>query len=339
MLWARSGSLGLRNYPALWAGDQGATWSQLRTIIPAGLSTGISGMPYWGHDIGGYFGSCTPELYVRWAQLGTLSPLMQYHGIEAREPWTFGPVADEAYAMLARLRMNLVPTLMALGDDAAETGLPIMRPVWMHFPDDDRFRGDDSQFLLGEDLLVAPVMEEGATGRVVRFPEGTWHHALAPIAFDGPADVAVPVGMVDAPLFVRGGTELAVQLDEGQALGTWSPDAATRTLAFDDGRAVVRNLEAPLVGNPLGRETRLRFGLVGGVDAPTVTWFWRDQPDDVRDADVSADGRVVTADLSPTGDEPVVGRRQVYRIVNASAGLDFEGEIDWHSPVTADNAS
>jgi alpha-D-xyloside xylohydrolase len=211
MLWSRSGSLGNETCPALWAGDQGATWDQLRSLVPAGLTASISGMPFWGHDIGGYYGDCTPELYIRWLQFGTFSPLMQYHGIKPREPWVFGPEAERAYALLAKLRMDVKPTLVALGRQAARTGMPIMRPMALEFPDDTRFASEDSQYMLGPDMLVAPIMEPAAPSRRVKFPAGRWHHLLKPEVFEGPSERLVSIDLVDAPVFVREGAVLQVR--------------------------------------------------------------------------------------------------------------------------------
>ncbi|MBU1695188.1 MAG: hypothetical protein KKC51_14665, partial [Verrucomicrobia bacterium] len=235
MLWCRSASLGCERGPALWAGDQFANWDQYRSLLPAGLSAGLSGAPFWGHDIGGYIGQPTPELYIRWLQFGAFSPLMQYHGNRPREPWEFGPEAEAAYKLLSHLRMNLKPTLIELGREAAETGLPIMRPMALEFPGDPRFTTEDSQYMLGPDLLVAPILEEGATNRTVKFPAGRWRHLLSPTIYKGPADRQISCGLVDAPVFVREGARLKVQLARGAALGTWDAAAPVRELRFGRG--------------------------------------------------------------------------------------------------------
>lgn len=345
MLWARSGSLGNHLYPGLWAGDQEATWQQMRSLIPAGLSTGISGMPYWSHDIGGYFGESKPELYTRWLQLGALSPMMQYHGNKPREPWYFGQTADDAYKLLVHLRMNLKPTFVALGNEAARTGLPIMRPVALHHPDDKRFFGEDTQYLLGRDLLVAPVLEQGAAGRVVKFPAGTWHHALQPLSFQGPGEFEVPIGLVDAPLFVRDGAVTNVQLAEGKSLGEWRPDAPIRDLKWTAARAVIRDLRAPLIGDPIGRTTVIAFDVAEGYRGTLAAeWYWADAPADVRQATIKASGREVTVDLTPGADDRVLGHRQVYTLRGpamavGSPALAFRGEVDWSSPIAVDVAT
>lgn len=232
LLWCRSASLGSERTPALWAGDQHATWAQYRSLPGAGLSAGLSGAPFWGHDIGGYAGDPSPELYIRWLQFGAFSPMMQYHGISAREPWSFGRDAEAAYRLLAHLRMNLKPTLIELGREAAATGLPVMRPMVMEFPGDPQWAAEDSQYMLGAELLVAPLFVEGSNRRNVRFPPGRWRHLLSPAVFEGPAEHEITCGLVDAPVYVREGARLKVQLAPGAALGTWSPDAPIRILQF-----------------------------------------------------------------------------------------------------------
>ena len=137
------------------------------------------------------------ELYMRWLQFGTFSPLMQYHGITPREPWFFGKTAEKCYAFLTSLRMALRPTLISLGKEAASTGIPIMRPMTMEFPNDPRFVAEETQYMLGPDLLVAPILEEGAAGRSILIPEGKWQHLLYPLEYDGPAEIELPVGYLD----------------------------------------------------------------------------------------------------------------------------------------------
>ncbi len=144
----------------------------------------------------------------------------------------FGKPAEETYKLLAHVRMNLRPTLIALGREAARTGLPIMRPMRMEFPDDPRFDEEETQYMLGPDLLVAPVLEEGATKRTVKFPAGTWRHLLKPVTFEGPRNAQVGIGLGTAPVFVRQGAVLKVELDPGAELGAWRPGAPLRALEF-----------------------------------------------------------------------------------------------------------
>ena len=334
LLWARSGSLGNEQCPALWAGDQYARWDQLASLLPAGLSASMSGMPFWGHDIGGYLEQPTPELYIRWAQFGALSPLMQYHGVRRREPWEFGPLAEQAYTLLAYLRMNLKPALIALGHEVEKTGLPIMRPMSMEFPDDPRFAAIDNQYMLGPDLLVAPVTEEGSMGRTVEFPAGVWQHAIHPVSFEGPSTREVPIGLVDVPLFVREGSTLKLQLKEGSHLGEWSPNDPVRDVRFGPDRVVIRNLKAPLAGNPLIRSAKIEFDLAPGrTNTLRAYWFLNDRPAEHTQAKVVVDGPHVVIDATPGPNVDLAGQQQTY-VIEAQNGTEFfHGGIRWDKPV------
>ena len=315
MLWARSGSLGIESAPGLWAGDQEASWTQLRQLVIAGLSSSISGMPYWGHDIGGYYGECSPELYIRWLQFGALSPFMQFHGIQSREPWHFGDEAVEAYRLLAQQRELIKPILIELGREASVTGIPIMRPMFFVTGNHDDARIPD-QYMLGDDLLVAPVLTQGATGRVVRFPEGRWRHAISPMVFDGPGEYSIPIGLVDVPLFIREGSIL---------------DAAENTA--DKQRLL--NLQAPLLGMPGGEKVLLRFQLVEGGGAKLIArWRYHDEPDRYHDAPINVlPGGEVEVDLTPGDICEAVDRRQVYELYVDTQSVEnrlIRGEVDWH---------
>ncbi len=319
MIWARSGSTHIEESPGLWAGDQGAEWSQMRRLIPAGLSTGISGMPFWGHDIGGYYGHCTPELYIRWLQFGALSPFMQFHGIEPREPWHFGEEAIVAYRKLAALRATIRPLLEDLGREAARTGMPIMRPMFFVTGKHDGAAVPD-QYMLGSDMLVAPVMREGATGRIVHFPDGQWRHALSAMVFEGPGEYSVPIGMVDAPLFVRVGS-------------------AAQQVVFADAQSselpMVRNVQAPLRGLPQGDPVLLRFRKsVATGSTYKARWYFADAPGDVYDASLKmSPAGQAWVDLTPSDVAAAVGRRQVYELYieqDSQDSLLTRGEISWH---------
>jgi len=337
LLWARSGSLGIERTPALWAGDQVANWRQLRSLLPAGLSTGLSGMPFWGHDIGGYAGTPTPELYVRWLQFGAFSPLMQYHGITPREPWHFGPTAERAYAVLVNLRMALQPTLIALGREAAASGLPIMRPMVLEYPRDPRFTREETQYLLGPDLLVAPVLTEQATGRRVAFPPGRWQSLLEPIAYDGPCDVDVTVPLVGAPVFVREGATLPLATRQGALPPEWEPSAPTRNVTCAPERALLINPHVPIHANALTRVACVSFTpspaladrliaecTPAGTDGP-----W--QPAVLR-----RDGDQMSFELRTETPEPA-GREQSFvvrdREAEPNAAPIWQGSIRWVIPV------
>ncbi|MEZ6319237.1 MAG: glycoside hydrolase family 31 protein, partial [Phycisphaerales bacterium] len=315
ILWARSGSLGQQRYPALWAGDQAATWGQMRTLIPAGLSAGLSGMPFWGHDIGGYAGQPSPELYIRWVQLGTLSPMMQYHGIHAREPWLFGDEAEDAYTLAARARTRLIPYLQAAADVATDTGVPIMRPMSLPFPDDPRFAHEDTQYMLGDDLLVAPVLTPGSPGREVLIPAGRWRLATQRVEYQGPAKVRVPIGLVDLPVLVRA-------------------DASIELVEQSESAPMLTDLSVPLRASTAPTPVSVRFRAPDPGDI-RVQWRWRDAGT-WRAAPITAVGRAVTVDLTPPPEERTPGRRQVYRVFCGQTGSPAEllhTEVWYQTPI------
>lgn len=331
MLWSRSASLGVEDVPALWAGDQGASWASLRSLLPAGLSASISGAPFWSHDIGGYFGETTPELYIRWLQFGAFSPLMQYHGVEPREPWRFGRKAEAAYRFLSHLRMNLKPTLIALGREAAETGMPMMRPMALEFPDDPRFVSEDSQYMLGANMLVAPVLDEGALGRRIKFPDGRWQHLTMPYAYDGPSEVYVPIDPVSAPVFVRESASLSVELAPDADLGTWSNGAPERVLSFGTERPILENIRFPASGSTLSGRAAVQFDVrsdyTGVLHAAT---YPPGRPQRRKSLAVSRrDGRAYI-ELKHTGTRETDAGVVIH---NGSETL-FAGTVRWQSPVT-----
>ena len=135
-MWARSSYLGGQRHSAQWSGDVNATWPGLASTMRGGLSHGLSGVPFWSHDTGGFHGTPDPELYVRWTQFGALSPLVRLHGTTSRLPWDF-PAETERDAVAAlRLRYRLMPYLWSAAVEAARTGAPMMRALLVDTPDD-----------------------------------------------------------------------------------------------------------------------------------------------------------------------------------------------------------
>jgi alpha-D-xyloside xylohydrolase len=250
--FARSASAVSTRTGTFWAGDQDAKWASLAEAIRAGLGAGLSGFAYYGHDIGGYIGDPSPELYIRWFQLGAFSPIMQWHGIPAREPWEFGSAAVAQASYYARLRERLVPYLRSAARSAVEQGTPLWRPLaWAHPKDPAAWRVED-QFYLGDELLVAPVLQPGGR-RSIYLPEGNWRDLFTEAAHTGPVRIDYTAPLERIPVFVRAERaaewfELRGEQPRSEATGLVveqiaprMPDAA-RTRSFElrpDGRAVV----------------------------------------------------------------------------------------------------
>jgi alpha-D-xyloside xylohydrolase len=163
LVWSRAAAAGSQRFPVCWSGDPAADWDSLAATIRSGLSAGMSGLAFWSNDIGGYRGTPSSELYVRWAQFGLLCSHSRMHGDGPREPWAFGPEAEAIVKKFVRLRYGLFPYLYSLAHEAARTGLPVLRALPLEFPSDPNAHGKDLEFMLGPWLLVAPVVD--ATGR------------------------------------------------------------------------------------------------------------------------------------------------------------------------------
>ena len=205
----RAAFAGSQRYAAVWTGDNVSSWEHLGLAVPMLLSLGISGVPFAGSDVGGFFGSPSAELFVRWMQLGTFSPLFRNHSIFAsrrQEPWAFGEVAEEAARSAVELRYRLLPYLYTLFAEHARNGLPPMRPLVLHYADDDEAATLDDQFLFGEHLLVAPVVREGAESRSVYLPAGDWYEFGRSTLHRGPTRVVASAPLSIVPIFVRAGT-------------------------------------------------------------------------------------------------------------------------------------
>ena len=214
IIWRRPGYIGSQRYPGSWAGDTQVTWEGMAGALRGGLSAAFSGEAFWGHDIGGFVGEKpSEELYLRWVQFGMLSPLARFHGTTPREPWHFGERAVEITRAYARLRYSLLPYLLACAAESAASGLPVLRPLVLEYPCEPHIDSIDDQYLLGPDLLVAPVMQPGLNSRVVYFPEGQWWPVNATLErsgspINGPGFQHVEAPLERLPLFVRTGAVL-----------------------------------------------------------------------------------------------------------------------------------
>jgi alpha-glucosidase (family GH31 glycosyl hydrolase) len=232
----RNGYAGMARYGAfLWSGDVYSTWETLKTHVPVAVNTGLSGIPYWGTDIGGFVPTAdfVGELYVRWFQFGAFCPLFRAHGRtwHLRLPWGWntgdlGPNEIQNYTGGAanppeselhnaqvepickrylELRYRLMPYLYSAVRETTRTGLPIVRALWLHYPDDPAAVARGDEYLWGRDLLVAPVVEKGATSRRLYLPRGSWFDFWTGERTDGGREIDRPVDLATTPLYVRAG--------------------------------------------------------------------------------------------------------------------------------------
>ena len=209
---SRGGYSGIQRYAATWSGDRLSTFESLRISVQMTASMGLSGVPQFGHDVGGFLGSPSPELFIRWLEFGSLTPLFRNHAMnwsEPREPWRFG----EPYLSMARdiinQRYRLLPYMYSLFETASRIGQPVVAPTVFHYPTDPNTYTQDSEFMLGPMLLVAPVVQEGATMRTVYLP-GTdvWTDINTGMQYEGGRHVTVPAPLGRVPAFAREGAIL-----------------------------------------------------------------------------------------------------------------------------------
>jgi alpha-D-xyloside xylohydrolase len=214
MLFSRSGYAGSQRYPINWTGDAPCTWGGMAATLRAGLSLSMSGISMWSHDIGGFwnprlFQPPDPTLYVRWAQFGLLSSHSRFHGVRGREPWYYGEKAVEVVRAFAKLRYRLLPYIYSLAEEAAATGIPVVRPLLLEYPDDPVAGTVDYEYLLGPDLLVVPVMNpEGRA--LVYLPKGEWRDWWTDEVRAGAEHFRLDVPIERLPLYVRVGAEITM---------------------------------------------------------------------------------------------------------------------------------
>lgn len=207
----RSAFAGIQRYAANWMGDNTSIWEHLRLSLPQLLNMGLSGVPFVGVDIGGFGDNATPELFARWMQIGALMPFCRGHSAAwtaPHEPWAFGPRTLAITREYLNLRYRLLPYLYSLFWQAHQTGQPLWRAMFYHFPADARTYHLDSQVMLGEWLLAAPVLEAGRAARVVYLPAGVWHDWWTGETLHGPAEVLASAPLERLPLYVRAGAIL-----------------------------------------------------------------------------------------------------------------------------------
>jgi len=299
VVWGRSAWAGSQSFPMHWGGDPQTSWNGMSAALRGGLSASLSGIALWSHDIGGFRGTPSTALYVRWAQFGLLSSNSRCHGTTPREPWEFGPDALEVFREYAELRYRLLPYLYTAAEVAARTGLPVVRPLVFAHQDDPATHTLDSQYTLGPDLLVAPVFAAD-TERDVYLPEGEWRDHWTGTHHDGGRWVSVDAPLERQPMFVRAGSVVPKR------------EATQRTRPGTPGHVEFHAT--------VGRDRAVAEGRFYDEDADTMVTVAVDHDGERVDVDpggVSADAVTVvvrTADEVADPEEFVVDGRQLTRV-------------------------
>ena len=210
VVFARSATAGGQSMPVHWGGDSTSTYESMAETLRGGLSLALSGFAFWSHDIGGFEGTPDAGVFKRWTAFGLLSSHSRFHGSSSyRVPWAFDTEAVDVTRLFTKLKLSLMPYLFAAGAEATATGVPVLRPLQLEFPDDPAVGYLDRQYLLGPDILVAPVFD--ADGWVDFYlPAGTWTSYLTGEARQGPGWFREQHGFLSLPLYVRDGAALPV---------------------------------------------------------------------------------------------------------------------------------
>jgi alpha-glucosidase (family GH31 glycosyl hydrolase) len=272
----RNGYAGMQRYASfLWSGDVYSTWETLKTHIPLAINAGLTGIPYWGTDIGGFVPTpeFTAELYLRWFQFAAFCTLFRSHGRawKLRLPWGWntgdtGPKEINNYNGAAlpddsqlhdtrvepicrkylELRYRMLPYLYSAVRECANTGMPVMRALWLNFPDDPKAVSCENEYLWGKSVLVAPVVEKGATARQVYLPRGGWYDFWTGERLEGGREISRSVDLEIIPLYVRAGSIVPLgpvkqftgeQVDAPLSLSIYPGADASFLLYEDDGRS------------------------------------------------------------------------------------------------------
>ena len=295
-VWARSSYLGGQRHSAQWSGDVNATWPALASTLRGGLSHGLSGVPFWSHDTGGFHGVPEPELYVRWSQFGALSPLVRLHGTSSRLPWDFPPEAERHVVAALRLRYRLLPYLWSQAVRAARTGVPMMRALLVDTPHDPTAWTTDLQYRLGTDLLVAPVIDPSGR-RDVYLPVGDdWIDAATGERYAGGQHLRVAVPLSRAPVYVRHGALLPL-VAGGDTVGD-GPFGEVTLISWGavDGTTVVHDVDGDTVIEAVRDGAQLRIRTRGPLRVGQLVLAGVDEVD--RPARSLLNGEVVSTSAS-----------------------------------------
>jgi alpha-D-xyloside xylohydrolase len=275
VLFARSATAGGQQHPVHWGGDSTSSFASMAETLRGGLSLSLSGFGFWSHDIGGFEGTPDAAVFKRWVAFGMLSSHSRFHGSDSyRVPWIFDDdesAPDSAVSVtrrFAKLKNRLSPYLVEAGRQAAETGLPVMRPMVLAFPEDPTARPLDRQYLLGPDLLVAPVFS--AEGDVELYlPAGTWTSLLTGERVTGPVWRRETHGFASLPLYVREGAVLPLgarddrpdtdHLD-GLVLLAFPGAEGRRSIRLGDAEFVVETTAASITATGPAGPWHLRVG-------------------------------------------------------------------------------
>ena len=223
IMWARAAWAGSQRYPLHWGGDAATTNTGMLGTLRAGLSFGLSGFSFWSHDMGGFVKSTPEDLYCRWIPFGFLTSHTRAHGAPPTEPWLYDSKrVQDVFRKSAEMKYRLMPYVYAQAKECTEKGLPMLRALFVEFPDDPGAWKVDDEYLFGSQILVAPLLESGITGRTVYLPEGKWIDYQTEKVYEGGWH-RIEAGSLPIIMLVRDGSVLPhLKLAQSTSEMDWS---------------------------------------------------------------------------------------------------------------------
>jgi alpha-D-xyloside xylohydrolase len=241
IIWARSAWAGSQRYPLHWGGDAENTDSAMAATLRAGLSFGLSGFTYWSHDVGGFVRAPSVDLYRRWLPFGALTSHTRCHGSPPREPWAFDEAFVEDFRHAVELRYSLMPYIYAQAQQSSAQGWPMLRALFLEYPEDPTSWLIEDEYLFGSDLLVAPMIEAG-NDRQVYLPPGSWIDYQTGKVYRGAQWLRIAAGRIPVILLVKDHTVIPqAQIAQSTAEINWK-EIELRVFSTD--RAAVSGLFA-----------------------------------------------------------------------------------------------
>lgn len=240
----RAGYAGIQRYSTMWTGDTNSAWESLALNVPMFTTLGLSGEPFVGSDVGGFIGRANGELLVRSYQIGFLAPFFRnHHAIEGydQEPWRFGKYYEDIIRKYLKLRYKLLPFLYTTLEEAHRTGVPVFRPLLLNYQDDPSTYNLDDEFMVGDDLLVAPIVKAEVTSRLIYLPKGIWYDFWTNKKYEGGTMIHADAPLETVPMFVRGGAIIPVG-PEMNYVGEKAVDPLTFVIYLDENGAAATTL-------------------------------------------------------------------------------------------------
>jgi alpha-D-xyloside xylohydrolase len=274
IVFARSATAGSQQFPVHWGGDCESTFEAMGQNLRGGLSLGMSGFGYWSHDIGGFEGTPDADVFKRWIAFGLLSSHSRLHGSHSyRVPWAFDDEAVDVLRKFTRLKMRLMPYLLRAADQAHRDGIPMMRSMVVEFPDDPACTHLERQYMLGDDLLVAPVLS--ADGQISYYvPEGRWTHLLTGEVVQGPIWSVERHGFDSVPVLARPGSVIPFGVVEDRPEYDYADGVTLRAYELADGSRVTTPIVSA-AGEVASTFRTTRTGDVVRVEANDPPQAWQ----------------------------------------------------------------